>query len=78
LRGNRIGDAGAAALANSPHLARLRRLQLTDNPLGDDGAMALAASPFLANIEELWIFCCRIGEDGTRALEERFGDRAHP
>jgi hypothetical protein len=77
LRGNRIGDAGAVALAASPHLARLRRLQLTDNPVGDAGAVALAASSFLASLNELWIFCCRIGGEGKRALQERFGDRVH-
>jgi hypothetical protein len=58
-------------------LARLRRLQLTDNPVGDAGAVALAASPFLASLNELWIFCCRIEGKGMRALQERFGDRVH-
>jgi carbon storage regulator CsrA len=38
---NRIGDAGAAALASSPHLARLRDLSLLGNPITDEGRQHL-------------------------------------
>jgi uncharacterized protein (TIGR02996 family) len=45
LRGNRIGDAGAKALATSPWLGNLKELDLTDNDLGPDGWAALRALP---------------------------------
>lgn len=48
-----IGDAGAAALANAPCLASLRRLALTGCNLGDTGAVALASSPYLQQLEQL-------------------------
>jgi uncharacterized protein (TIGR02996 family) len=38
-----IGDAGARALAGSPHLASLERLDLTGNPIGRAGRRALRA-----------------------------------
>jgi hypothetical protein len=43
LRGNRIGDAGAAALAGSPFLAGLDTLDLSGTRIGDEGARVLRA-----------------------------------
>jgi uncharacterized protein (TIGR02996 family) len=43
LYANRIGDVGAKALAESPHLAGLRRLDLRRNLLIRDGERALIA-----------------------------------
>jgi hypothetical protein len=41
LSGNRIGDVGAEALAASPHLARLTRLDVGNNPISDRGERSL-------------------------------------
>ena len=38
----KLGDAGAKALANAPHLASLAELSLWSNKIGDAGACALA------------------------------------
>ena len=35
LRMNNISDAGARAIAESPHLIRLRELQMSRNPIRD-------------------------------------------
>ena len=47
LRGG-FGDAEAIMLANSPHVANLKWLSLTDNAIGKPGVEAIAASPHLA------------------------------
>jgi hypothetical protein len=41
LRTNGISGEGATALANSPHLANLRRLDLSANNIGQKAAAAL-------------------------------------
>ena len=51
--GNRLGDAGAAALAAWPGLASVRRLSLDSAAVGPAGAMALVRSPWLDEIEVL-------------------------
>lgn len=43
-----LGDPEATILANSPYLANLVWLSLTDNAIGKPGVLALAASPHLA------------------------------
>ena len=48
---HRIGDAGAQALAASPHLAGLTTLDLYGNRIGEAGARALAASPYLKGVD---------------------------
>ena len=45
-----IGDAGARALAASPHVHRLKRLGLQSNDLGADGIDAIAGSKHLQNL----------------------------
>ena len=45
-----IGDAGARALAASPHVHRLKRLGLQANDLGADGIDAIAGSKHLKNL----------------------------
>jgi hypothetical protein len=45
--GMHFGDAGAEALAQSPHLHNLTTLDLNDNEIGDAGAEALRNSPYL-------------------------------
>ena len=70
LRGNRIGDEGARALAQSPHLASLTHLDQSFNGIGDEGAMALAQSEHLASLTQLNLGSNGIGEEGKRALSE--------
>jgi hypothetical protein len=55
-------------LAACPHLARLRRLDLTGNRIGPDGARVLAESPHLGGLRELGLNGNAIGADGAAAL----------
>jgi hypothetical protein len=48
-----IGPEGTKAIAESPHLRRLRHLDLSGARVGDEGVEALASSPALATVEEL-------------------------
>jgi uncharacterized protein (TIGR02996 family) len=71
-----FGDAGARALASSPHLARLRSLELGDTNLGPEGFRALVQALPLRHLTSLKLtgFDCttsnHIGDDGARALAE--------
>jgi uncharacterized protein (TIGR02996 family) len=78
-----VRAAGAAALASSPNLACLERLDLGDsatwpeppgNAVGDEGAAALASSPHLGNLRKLSLSFSRIGDAG--ALFLAFGSLA--
>jgi uncharacterized protein (TIGR02996 family) len=70
LRHLKLYDAASAivALAASPHLARLRELDLEHNDLGDEEALLLASSPHLGAVESLLLWSNRIGDAGARAL----------
>jgi uncharacterized protein (TIGR02996 family) len=70
---NAIGDAGAAALAASPHVGRLDHLNLTFNDVGDDGARALAASTALAALRNLNLGNNQITGTGAQALADGRG-----
>jgi len=70
LRGNRIGEEGARALAQSEHLASLTDLDLNSNEIGDEGARALAQSPHLASLTQLHLAYNGIREEGARALAQ--------
>ncbi len=61
-------DEALAAVARSPHLARLRRLRLTYGEVGDAGASALAASPHAVQLRLLCFFACKVGPAGAVAL----------
>lgn len=71
-----IGDDGARALAASPHLGRLRSLELSDTAIGPTGVRALAATPGLGRLTSLQLlgFDCttgnHIGDEGARAIAE--------
>ena len=67
LRGD-VGDEGAAALAESPHVANLRTLLLRNDGIGDRGAAALAQSPTLLRLSALSLAFNLIRESGARAL----------
>jgi len=58
----------AAALFDSPALARIHSLRLTNNALDDEDARRLAASPHLGNLGWLDLGRNRIGMDGLEAL----------
>ncbi len=49
LAGAAVGDAGAIAIARSPHVANLVDLSLAKDDIGKVGAEAIAASPYLAD-----------------------------
>jgi hypothetical protein len=71
-----FGDAGARALASSPHLTRLRSLELADTDIGPEGFRALVEAPPLRYLTSLTLmgFDCttsnHIGDKGARALAE--------
>jgi hypothetical protein len=81
LQENEFTSAGLAELLRSPHLGKLRRLELggrppwspyySENPvqaLGDDGAAALASSGLLAGLDELVLCSAAVGPRGAAAL----------
>lgn len=53
LRGNRIGDSGAAALAASPHLGNLRELNLAMNDITSAGLAILSRAAWFSRLESL-------------------------
>jgi uncharacterized protein (TIGR02996 family) len=70
-----VGDAGARALAASPHLAELRELSLRDGRIGTAGALALAESPHLGALTSLVLTeNPDIDQDARAALVARFGE----
>jgi uncharacterized protein (TIGR02996 family) len=62
------GPAAAAAVAESPQLARLTTLIWYNSSMGDDGARALAASPHLSHLVELALTSHGIKDAGAQAL----------
>ncbi|HEY1064587.1 MAG TPA: TIGR02996 domain-containing protein [Pirellulales bacterium] len=80
LNGCEIGDRGAIALAESPRLARLRRLDLAEqmnfgrmqlhDSITQAGAEAIAASESLAGLRELNLQGAQLGDAGVAALAE--------
>lgn len=64
-RTDRLGVAGAKALAAAPFARTLRELELTS--LGDEGAQALGEAPFEC-LEKLNLSNCDIGPAGAIAL----------
>ncbi len=74
LHETRVGDRGAAALAQSPRLAGLLELDLAESHIGDAGAEALAGSPHLSGLLYLNLYGNSI-EGAAARLRARFGDR---
>lgn len=64
----RLGDAGALALAASPAVAGLRRLNLGHNKITAAGAQALAASEHFRSLTELELRDNKVGDAGVEAL----------
>jgi len=65
---NRIGAAGAEAIANSQNFHALRRLVLDFNGIADAGFAALAGSSQLAGLRSLHVKSNQLTDDGLRAL----------
>jgi Leucine Rich Repeat (LRR) protein len=74
LAGNHLTDPAVLALAASPALSQLRRLDLRSNQLGDVSARALASSRHLAGLAWLEVAGNRMSAEGRTILRERFGD----
>jgi hypothetical protein len=69
-----LSTASVRALAESPHLARLRRLELPNVPLDDEAALLLTQSRRLRGLRELVVAAGPgLTEAGRQALVERFG-----
>jgi hypothetical protein len=68
LRGNPVGDAGAAAFARG--FDELRELDLAGAGLGPSAAWALAAAPSLAGLDLLDLGGNPLGSAGARALRD--------
>jgi len=70
LGGNDIRDAGAQAIAGSPHLLHLTSLDLQLNNIGAAGARAIAESPHLAGLTSLNLGANNIRDAGAQAIAE--------
>jgi hypothetical protein len=69
-----LSTASVRALAESPHLARLRRLELPSVFLDDEAALLLARSRRLRGLRELVVEAGPgLTEAGRKALVDRFG-----
>jgi Leucine-rich repeat (LRR) protein len=68
LYANRIGDAGARAIASSSHMAQLTSLNLSWNEIGEAGAQAIAGSPNIKQLTSLNLSGNEIGDAGARAI----------
>jgi hypothetical protein len=67
-----VSDAAVIELANSPLVAPVRSLCLSDNKIGNAGALALADSPHLSDLCEPNLYSNLIGPAGRARLRERF------
>jgi uncharacterized protein (TIGR02996 family) len=62
-----LSDQAAAALASSPHLGRLRSLDIGRNGITGGGTLALADSPLLRRLRRLSLGMLRRCDDESRA-----------
>ena len=69
---NDVGDVGLLALARSPHLSRLTRLDLSGNVLGEEGGRELLRATFARRLKHLFVSVHRLSDDLRRELDERF------
>jgi hypothetical protein len=72
---NQIGDAGALALAASPNLGRLEKLDLWNTQVGDRGLEAIVLSPQLTRLSSLTAWETRLTKEGARRLKDLAKER---
>lgn len=72
LRQNAVGAKGAALLASSAKLAKLKVLSLLANAIGPEGCEALAASKHLRGLRALDLRKNKIGAKGAAAIGDAF------
>jgi formylglycine-generating enzyme required for sulfatase activity len=68
LQDKSITDEWVVALAASPHLEKLKHLNLTYGSVTAVGAAALATSPYLAKLNKLALYNNQIGDEGAIAI----------
>jgi uncharacterized protein (TIGR02996 family) len=68
LGNNHIRNAGATAIAGSPHLANLTTLNLGNNDIGEAGAEVIAGSRHLKSLTTLILTNNGIGDAGAAAI----------
>lgn len=69
LDGNaNVGDAGAIAIAGSPHAERLVELTIAQSLVTGGGAKTLAASPHLGRLRKLSLMGSDVDDEGATAL----------
>jgi Leucine-rich repeat (LRR) protein len=68
LRGNRITETGANAIATARNFGSVVHLDLGANPIGDSGAVALMRDESLCTLERLSLANCGITDAGVTAL----------
>lgn len=69
LRFNRLGVSGARVLAKSPHLARIRSLDLSDRGLTDLPTLqVLLAAPGCSGLRKLFLNICKLGDAGAKVV----------
>jgi hypothetical protein len=71
-----LTDASLRVLAESPHLSRLRRLDLAGNHITGTGAALLLDTPGLPALTDLDLRGNRLGPQDRQRLHERFGEHA--
>jgi hypothetical protein len=74
LEGARPGTEALLHFVNSPHVAGLQEVFLTNSSLGDSGAEMIADSP-LREGPKLVLFDNGLSDRGKQILKARFGDR---
>ncbi len=72
---NRIGDDEAVALAASPYLGQLEKLDLSNTQVGDQGLEAIVGSPQLSRLSSLTAWETRLTREGARRIKDLAKDR---
>jgi hypothetical protein len=67
---NQIGDGGAMALATSPYLGRIEKLDLWNTQVGDQGLEAIMISPQLTRLTSLTAWETRLTREGALRIKD--------
>ena len=68
LSWNHMTATGVNVLCGVPHLARLERLELHNNPLGLAVAVGLTLATFAGSLTKLGLYGCELGDEGLAEL----------